>query len=363
VSVLNLEMLSSLLSTRFSGMEREKILLKIESYLKIDEMIKAFPYYEVIDHLFTKKNITKYDLLYHTTKSGNIRLFKELVNKGFSWDSRMMNCACYYGYIEMLDYLHQRGAPFDFSNVLCAVKGRQIYCLSYLFSKGTSFPDIAVETAIENDCYDVLLFLLDYHQIQPIEKWMKKAIYYQKVDIFKELYNKNPIKSTELFVYALKKKQRIMKDYILESHQFTDIDFLNQCMRMEEKYYEEEIEKMETENRKKSSMTSLKKLEESFYEDEFNELFSEKSRLSKKSIQKSKKIMKEEMEREFVEVYKEKYELTPQSIKKSKKILDSEMEKEFEEVHQSRRSIEPFVDQTFPRERCRQILKDLEKAK
>ncbi len=348
-------MLSSLLSTTFCGMEREKILPKIECYLKIDELIKAFPYYKMIDHLFMKKNMKPYDLMYHTTKSGNIRLFKELINKGFPWDSRMMNCACYYGYIEMLDFLHQRGATFDFSNVLCAVKGRQIYCLSYLFSKGSSFPDIAVETAIENDCRDVLLFLLDYHQIQPNEKWMRKSIHYRKIDIFKELYNKNPIKNVELFVYALKKREKYIKDYILEKHQFTDEEFIHQCMRMEEKYYEEEIEKMEVQHREKSSSASMKKMEDSFYEEEFTHFYHEKRQLSKKSIQKSKKLMKEEMEREFNEVYHEEYSLNKSSILKSKKILEAEIIKEFEEVHKNRGRLEPIIEKTYSIIRCREI--------
>ncbi len=348
----------SLLSPTFSEMEREKIHSKIESYLKIDEIIRLSPFYEVVDYLFKKREVSKYDLMFYTTKSGNIQLFKELVNRGFQWDSRMMNCACYYGYIEMVDYLHQRGASFDFSNVLCAVKGEQIYILSYLSSKGISFPDMAIETAIENNCFDVLQYLLDYHRIQPIEKWMKKAIYYQKIYIFKELYNKNPIKSLELFVYSLKRSQREIKEHILETHQLTDMDFTHQCMRMEEKLYEEEIEKLEEiHSNQRQPITHLKKLEESFMEEEFNELYHMNRQLSKKSIQRSKKIMKEEMNQEFYELYQEEYTLTKNKILKSKKIYEDEILKDFEIIHKSRGRIESIVEKTYPIIRCREIEK------
>ncbi len=345
----------SLLSPTFCESEREKICSSIERFLSLDEIIRSFPFYEVIDCLYEKRKISKYDLMFNTTKSGNIRLFKELVNKGFPWDSRMMNCSCYYGYIEMLDYLHQKGASFDFSNVLCAVKGKQIYCLSYLFSKGTSFPDIAVETAIKNDCNDVLLFLLDLHRIQPSEKWMRKAIYYQKIDIFKELYNKNPIKSLELYVYSFKRSQKEIKEHILETHQLTDMDFVHQCMRMEEKHYEEEIEKLEETERR--PIAHLKKLEESLMEDEFHELYYVKRQLSKKSIQRSKKIMNEEINQEFNDLYQEENTLTKKKILKSKKIYEDEIGKDFEDIHKSRLRLESIVEKTYPIVRCREIEK------
>lgn len=349
-------MLSSLLSTTFCVMEREKIIPRIEEYLNLDEMIKAFPFYEMIDFLYNKKNISKYDLMYYTTKSGNLQLFKELINDGYPWDSRMMNCACYYGYIEMIDFLHQqKGTSFEFSNVLCAVKGEQIYCLSYLFSKGCSFPDLAVETAIENNGKDVLLFLLDFHRITPSEKWMRNAIYYQKTDIFKILYEKNPIKSIELYIYAFKRKQKTINNIMKEIHLYKNEEFIIQCKRMDEKLYEEEIEKLDMSQRKRTPKSTLFKIEESMMEEEFEEVYREKTKLSKKYIQKSKKILKEEMEKEFDSIYTEKYTLSEKSKQRSKKILENEFELEFEEVNSCRKRLEPILEKTYSTIRCREI--------
>lgn len=349
-------MLSFLLSTTFSELEREKIIPKIEGYLKLDEMIKAFPFYEVIDFLYNKKSISKYNLMYNTTKSGNIRLFKQLINEGYPWDSRMLNCACYYGYLEMLDFLHQhKGAFFEFSNVLCAVKGNQIYCLHYLFSKGCSPSDLIVETAIENNCKDVLLFLLDCHQIIPSEKWMRKAIYYQKTDIFMILYEKNPIKNIELYVYAFKRRKKEINRIMKEIHLYKDEEFIIQCKRMDDKLYEEEIDKLEMSPRMKTSKSTLFKIEESIMEEEFEEVYRDKTRLSKKSIQKSKKILKEEMEKEFNGIYSEEYTLSDKSKQRSKKILESEFDMDFEEVYSCRKRLEPILEKTYSTIRCQEI--------
>lgn len=337
-------------------MEREKIVPRIEEYLKMDEMIKAFPFYEMIDYLYEKKNKSKYELMYYTTKSGNFQLFKQMINKGYPLDSRMMNCACYYGFLEMIEFLHQqKGFSFEFSNVLCAVKGEQIYCLSYLFSKGCTFPDLAVETAIENNSKDILLFLLDYHRIKPCETWMRKAIYYQKREIFKILYEKNPIKSLELYVYAFKRRQKEITQIMKEIHLFKDEEFIKQCKRMDEKLYEDEIEKLELNQRMKTSKSTLLKIEESMMEEEFEEVYRDKIILSKKSIQKSKKILKEEMEKEFNRIYSEEYRLSKKSVQKSKKILESELEMEFEEVYSCRKRLEPILEKTYSTLRCREI--------
>jgi hypothetical protein len=47
----------SLLSLTFNESEREKIYQKIESYLKTDDLIRSFPFYETIDYLFNNINI------------------------------------------------------------------------------------------------------------------------------------------------------------------------------------------------------------------------------------------------------------------------------------------------------------------
>ena len=83
-------------------------------------------------------------------RKGNLELLQFLHEKGCPWDEDTVLCAAYNGHLECLKYAHEKGCPWDEETCANAANYSHLECLQYAHEKGCPWDEYTCSNAAFN---------------------------------------------------------------------------------------------------------------------------------------------------------------------------------------------------------------------
>ena len=93
-------------------------------------------------------------------QNGNLELLQYLHENGCPWDKRTCSEAALYGHLECLQYAHEKGCPWNEETCSEAAKNGHQECLKYARENGCSWDEENCRDPPQNDVMDVLKSLM-----------------------------------------------------------------------------------------------------------------------------------------------------------------------------------------------------------
>ena len=88
--------------------------------------------------------------------SGNLVMLQYLHEKGCPWDKRTCSSALANGQFECLKYSHEKGCPWDERTCTYAARKGHLECLKYAHEKGCPWDKRTCSSALENGQFECL---------------------------------------------------------------------------------------------------------------------------------------------------------------------------------------------------------------